>query len=98
MDWVEKAFAVYKNDLDGGICRTGNVEGARGRLFLKFITLMPRIRIQNILGKHDEDAKKDAVKKDTVCGMTVNEVLLSLNTVFAAGSTGVGDFALYRRT
>ena len=87
-DWVEKAFDVYKNDLDGGRSRTGNVERARGRLFLKFIALMLRIRIQNILRKHDDDAKKGTVKKDTVCGMTVNEVLLSLNTVFAVGNTG----------
>ena len=42
-DWVEKAFDVYKNDLDGGRSRTGNVERARGRLFLKFIALMLRI-------------------------------------------------------
>lgn len=87
-DWVEKAFDVYKNDLDGGRSRTGSVERARGRLFLKFIALMLRIRIQNILRKHDDDAKKGMVKKDTVCGMTVNEVLLSLNTVFAVGNTG----------
>lgn len=87
-DWVEKAFDVYKNDLDGGRSRTGNAERARGRLFLKFVALMLRIRIQNILREHDEDAKKGTVKKDTVCGMTVNEVLLSLNTLFAVGSTG----------
>lgn len=87
-DRVEKAFDVYRNDSDGGRSRTGNVERARGRLFLKFIALMLRIRIQNILRMHDEDAKKGTVKKDTVCGMTVNEVLLSLNTVFAIGNTG----------
>lgn len=44
-DWVEKAFDVYKNDLDGGRSRTGNPERARGRLFIKFISLMMRIRI-----------------------------------------------------
>lgn len=87
-DRVEKAFDVYRNDSDGGRSRTGNVERARGRLFLKFIALMLRIRIQNILRMHDEDVKKGTVKKDTVCGMTVNEVLLSLNTVFAIGNTG----------
>ena len=87
-DWVEKAFDVYKNDLDGGRSRTGNVERARGRLFLKFITLMLRIRIQNILRKYDGDAKKGVAKKDTVCGMTVDGVLLTLNTLFAVGDTG----------
>ncbi|MDC7951636.1 hypothetical protein PAA26_06265 [Methanomassiliicoccaceae archaeon COG_1] len=86
--WVEKAFDVYKNDPDGGRSRAGNVERARGRPFLKFIALMLRIRIQNLLRDHDADARKGMVKKDAVCGMTVNEVLLSLNTVFAVGNTG----------
>ena len=25
-DWVDKSFDVYRNDLDGGRSRTGNVE------------------------------------------------------------------------
>lgn len=33
-DRVEKAFDVYKNDLDGNGTRTGNEERARGRLFI----------------------------------------------------------------
>ena len=64
------------------------VKAFRNVLDSEFIALMLRIRIQNILRMHDEDAKKGTVKKDTVCGMTVNEVLLSLNTVFAIGNTG----------
>ncbi|MDR1405036.1 MAG: hypothetical protein LBJ20_05675, partial [Candidatus Methanoplasma sp.] len=48
-DWVEKAFDMYKNDLGGGRSRTGDPERARGRLFIKFISLMMRIRIRNIL-------------------------------------------------
>ena len=42
-DWVEKAFDVYKNDFDGKRNRTGNVERARGRFFIKFIALMMRV-------------------------------------------------------
>ena len=38
-DWVEKAFDVYKNDLDGDRSRTGDPDRARGRLFIKFIAL-----------------------------------------------------------
>ena len=87
-DWVEKAFDVYKNDLDGKRNRTGNVERARGRFFIKFIALMMRIHIQNVLREHDHNTLSTRAKKDSVNGMTVDELLLSLNTVFAIGNTG----------
>ena len=87
-DWVEKAFDVYKNDLEGNRSRTGNPERARGRLFIKFIALMLRIHIQNVLKNHDANVLAGKEKKDSVNGMTVNEVMLSLNTVFAIGNTG----------
>ena len=87
-DWVEKAFDVYKNDLDGKRNRTGNVERARGRFFIKFIALMMRIHIQNVLREHDRNTLSTRSKKDSVNGMTVDELLLSLNTVFAIGNTG----------
>ncbi|MDD4709527.1 MAG: IS1634 family transposase [Candidatus Methanomethylophilaceae archaeon] len=87
-DWVEKAFDVYKNDLDGNRTRTGNEERARGRLFIKFIALIMRIRIQNMLRDHDRDVLSTGEKKDSVNGMTVDEVLLSLNTLMAIGNTG----------
>lgn len=87
-DWVEKAFDVYKNDLDGNRNRTGNEERARGRLFIKFIALMMRIRIQNILRDHDRAVLATKEKKDSVNGMTVDELLLSLNTLMAIGNTG----------
>lgn len=87
-DWVEKAFDVFKNDLDGNRSRTGDIERARGRFFIKFIALILRIHMQNILRKHDEAVLSTKEKKDSVNGMTVNEVILSLNTLFAIGSTG----------
>ena len=87
-DWVEKAFDVYKTDLDGKRNRTGNPERARGRLFIKFIALMMRIHIQNILREHDRITISTKAKKNSVNGMTVDEVFLSLNTVFAVGNTG----------
>jgi transposase len=87
-DWVEKAFDVYKNDLDGHRGRTGNEERARGRLFIKFIALIMRIRIQNVLRDHDREVLSTKEKKDSVNGMTVDEVLLSLNTLMAIGNTG----------
>ena len=87
-DWVEKAFDVYKNDLEGNRSRTGNEERARGRLFIKFIALIMRIRIQNVLRDHDQAVLATKRNRDSVNGMTVEEVLLSLNTVMAVGNTG----------
>ncbi len=87
-DWVEKAFDVYKNELEGDRNNTGNPERARGRLFIKFIALMMRIRIQNVLRDHDAQVLQTKVEKDSVNNMGVDEVLLSLNTVFAIGNTG----------
>lgn len=87
-DWVEKAFDVYKTDLDGNRSRTGSEERARGRLFVKFVALVMRIHMQNILRAHDEDVVKTKAAKDSVNGMTVDEVMLSLNTLMAIGNTG----------
>ena len=87
-DWVEKAFDVYKNDLDGGRSRTGNPERARGRLFIRFISLIIRIHIQNVLREHDRVVRETKAKKDSVNGRTVDEILLSLSTVSAVGNTG----------
>lgn len=83
-----KAFDVYKNDLDGNRSRTGNEERARGRLFIKFIALIMRIRIQNMLRDHDREVLATGKNKDSVNGMTVEEALLSLNTLMAVGNTG----------
>ena len=87
---AEKAFDVYKTDLDEKRNRTGNPERVRGRFFIKFIALMMRSHIQNILREHDCNIVTTKAKKDSVNGMTVDEVFLSLNTVFAIGNTGTG--------
>lgn len=87
-DRVVKAFDVYKNDLDGNRSRTGNEERARGCLFIKFIALIMRIRIQNMLRDHDREVLATGKNKDSVNGMTVEEALLSLNTLMAVGNTG----------
>jgi transposase len=75
---VEEAFDAYKNDLDGGRMRTGDPERARGRLFIKFVALIMRTHIMNVL--KDEGC----VVKD----MTVEQMFRSLNTVMAVGSPG----------
>jgi transposase len=87
-DWVEKAFDVYKTDLDGSRSRTGDPDRARGRLFIKFVALMMRVHIQNLLRSHDEDAKAGRTKKDSVNGRTVDEIMRSLNTLMAIGNAG----------
>lgn len=87
-DWVEKAFDVYKNDLDTGRTRTGDPGRARGRLLIKFIALIMRIRMQNVLRDHEREVMAGDAVKDQVCGMTVEAVIRSLNTLMAIGSTG----------
>jgi len=87
-DWVEKAFDVYKTDLEGNRYRTGNPERARGRLFIKFLSLILRIEMQNKLREHNKEIRENKLKPDSVCGMTINDTLLSLNTLYAIGNTG----------
>ena len=38
-DWVEKAFDVYKTDVDGPRSRTGDPDRARARFFIKMLAL-----------------------------------------------------------
>jgi len=87
-DWVERAFDVYKNDLDGNRSRTGDPDRARGRLFIKFIALIMRIHIQNVLREHEKNVLKGKVKKDSVSGDTVEEMFRKLNTLMVVGNTG----------
>ena len=47
-----------------------------------------RGHVQNVLREHDRITITTKAKKDSVNGMTVDEVFLSLNTVFAIGNTG----------
>lgn len=47
-----------------------------------------RTHIQNMFRDHDRDVLSTREKKDSVNGMTVDEVLLSLNTLMAIGNTG----------
>jgi len=73
---VEQAFDAYKNDLDGARIRTGDPERARGRLFIKFIALMMRSHMANVLRSSD--------MKDT----TVDNALRSLGNLRAVGGDG----------
>jgi hypothetical protein len=87
-DWVEKAFDVYKNDIDGGRSRTGDPDSARGRMFIKFVALIMRMYIRNALRDHDGLVLSGKAKKDSVNGKTAEDVMLTLNTLMAVGNTG----------
>lgn len=85
---VEEAFKAYKNDLDGGRMRTGDPERARGRLFIKFVALILRVRIMNVL-------KAEGTKLD---GLTVEQMFRSLSTVMAIGAPGDWRLTAVTRT
>lgn len=75
---VEEAFDAYKNDLDGSRMRTGDDERARGRLFIKFVALIMRVRMMNVL-------KSETSKLD---GLSIEQMLRSLSTLMAIGAPG----------
>jgi transposase len=87
-DRVEKAFDVYKNDLDGNRSRTGDPDRARGRLFIKFIALIIRTHMRNVLRAHDDSVLSGRRKRDSVNSRTVDDVIKTLSTLMAIGNTG----------
>ena len=68
------------------VARSG--DSARGRLFIKFVAMILRIRIQNILREHDGEILSTKAKKDSVCGKTVDELFRTLSTLSAIGFEG----------
>ena len=46
---VEMAFDILKSELDGKRMRTGDPVRARGRFLVKFLALMIRVRMQNVI-------------------------------------------------
>jgi transposase len=85
---VEEGFRAYKSDTGAGRLRTGDEERARGRLFIKFVALMLRVRMVNILRAHEREVMDGRARKDSVSAMTLADALMSLNTLMAIGSTG----------
>jgi len=69
---VEKAFDVYKNDIDRALSRTSDHDRARGRFFIKFITLIMRIHMQKAIRNHHVYVLRTKAKKDSINGKTVN--------------------------
>jgi transposase len=73
---VEKAYDVFKTDLDGGRARTSDPDTARGRFFVKTAALMIRVRMENTISssKHTD--------------ITVKNALQTLSTLRAVGGDG----------
>lgn len=65
---VEMAFDIFKSELDGRRGCMGDLVRARGRLFIKFLALMIRVRMQRI------------VSGSGIKGLTVENMLLSAGT------------------
>jgi hypothetical protein len=87
-DWVEKAFDVYKTDVDGSRSRTGDPDRARARFFIKMLALIMRIHIQNTLRDHEQEILSTKAKKDNVCGLTVSGMMRTLGTLMVIVSPG----------
>lgn len=79
-DWVEKAFDVYKTDIDRSRSRTRDPDRARARFFIKMLALIMRIHIQNTLRGHEKVILSTKAKKDNVCGLTVSGMMRALGT------------------
>ena len=87
-DWVEKAFDVYKTDVDGSRSRTGDPDRARARFFIKMLAPIMRIHIQNTLRDHEQEILSTKAKKDNVCGLTVSGMMRTLGTLMVIVSPG----------
>lgn len=74
---VEMAFDIFKNELDGRRGRTGDPVRAQGRLLIKFLALMIRVRMQI------------AVSKAKVKNLTVENALMSASTYEIVKDRGV---------
>lgn len=74
---VEMAFDVFKSELDGRRGRTGDPVRARGRLMIKFLALMIRVRMQKV------------VSTAKTKGLTVENMLMSAATYKIIDDRGV---------
>lgn len=74
---VEKAFNIFKNELDGVRGRTGDPVRARGRLLIKFLALMIRVRMHII------------VSGSKMKNLTVENALMSASTYEIVKDRGI---------
>ncbi len=56
--------------------------------FIKMISLIMRIRIQNLLRDHEKDILNTKKRKDNVCGLSVNGMMKTLGTLMVIVSPG----------
>ena len=76
-NYVGMAFDIFKNELDGKRGRTGDPICARGRLFIKFLALMIRVRMQL------------TVAEGNIKGLTVENMLMSAATYKVIDDNGL---------
>ena len=74
---VERAFDIFKNELDGSRGRTGDPVRARGRLLIKFLALMIRVRMHII------------VSGSKMKNLTVENALMSASTYEIVKDRGI---------
>ena len=87
-NWVEKAFDVYKTDMNWSRSRIWDPDRARARFFIKMLALIMRIHIQNTLRDHEKAILSTKAKKDNVCGLTVSGMMRALGTFMVIVSPG----------
>lgn len=85
---VEEAYDAYKNDQDGKRMRTPDPSRARGRFFIRMLSIMLLIYVRRVLRTYRETIPADKKHDDKVHKLTVREVVRSLNSINAVGSTG----------
>jgi len=74
---VERAFDIFKNEFDGVRGRTGDPVRARGRLLIKFLALMIRVRMHII------------VSSSSMKNLTVENALMSASTYEIVKDRGI---------
>jgi len=74
---VERAFDIFKNEIDGVRGRTGDPVRARGRLLIKFLALMIRVRMHII------------VASSRMKNLTVENALMSASTYEIVKDRGI---------
>lgn len=85
---VEEAYDAYKNDIDGNMTRTPDPDRARGRFFIRMLSIMMIVYVRRAIRVYSDALPPAERKNDKVHLMTVRELLRSLNTVIAIGRPG----------
>ena len=87
--WYERmSVLVAVFDDPGSLSRTRDPDRTRARFFIKMLTPIMRIHIQNTIRDHEKNILSSKRKKDSVCGLMVNEMMRTLGTLIVIVSPG----------